>query len=145
MKLGLVTLRNVVQVIALYCLQSSIASCTRFSFFCFRGCKEWTVRSRSLRFSTALDLYMRNMRMQNVSTTFGQTSRTTFSQQKEAKVSCKYIHAMFWNVVLEKIRWIHRMRNEEVLYSQGGEKYPTYNNKRRRLTGLVTSSIGTAF
>ena len=36
-------------------------------------------------------------------------------------------------VVLEKdgkIGWNKRVRNEEVLQSQGGEEYPTYNNKK---------------
>jgi len=29
--------------------------------------------------------------------------------------------------------------------SQGGKEYPTYNKKEGRVTGLVTSYVGTAF
>jgi hypothetical protein len=30
---------------------------------------------------------------------------------------------------MEKISWTECVRNEEVLQSQGGEEYPTYNKK----------------
>jgi len=52
------------------------------------------------------------MPMRNASKMLGQSSRASFSHQKEAKISYQYIPAMFWNVVLEKIRWTHRVRNE---------------------------------
>jgi hypothetical protein len=59
------------------------------------------------------------------------------------------ISGKFWNVVLQKDveNQLHRsVRNEEVLLkSEGGEEHPTYNKKRGRLTGLVTSWVGTAF
>jgi hypothetical protein len=49
-------------------------------------------------------------------------------------------------VRMEEIRWTDRRRNEDVLNTAkcpGGKKHLTYNNKER-LTGLVTSCIGTA-
>jgi hypothetical protein len=33
---------------------------------------------------------------------------------------------------MEKISWTDRVRNEEGLHSQGGEEYPTYNEKKKR-------------
>jgi hypothetical protein len=40
--------------------------------------------------------------------------------------------AKFLNVVLEKISWTDRVRNEEVFTkSQGGEEYTTYNKKKK--------------
>jgi hypothetical protein len=38
----------------------------------------------------------------------------------------------FWNVVLEKDggdQLTDHVKNEEVLHNQGGEEYPTYNEK----------------
>jgi hypothetical protein len=31
---------------------------------------------------------------------------------------------------MERTRWTYHVRNEEVLQSQGGEEYPTYNKKK---------------
>ena len=31
---------------------------------------------------------------------------------------------------MEKISWTDRVRNEEVLQSQGGQEYPTYNKEK---------------
>ena len=63
------------------------------------------------------------------------------------KVDQKYLESFktwCWRS-MEKINWTDPVRNEEVLESQGGEEYPTYNTKEGRLTGLVTSCVGIAF
>jgi len=44
----------------------------------------------------------------------------------------------------KKIRWTDRVSNQKVLQSKGGHKYPTHNDKEGKLTGLVTSWVGTA-
>ena len=52
------------------------------------------------------------------------------------------------NVVLErmgKIIWTDSVKNELLLRVKGGEAYRTYSKKERRLTGLITSCVGTAF
>jgi hypothetical protein len=46
---------------------------------------------------------------------------------------------------MEKISWTVRVRNEEVLRTVKEEKNVTDTMKEGRLTGLVTSCIGTAF
>jgi len=49
------------------------------------------------------------------------------------KVNQKYLESFemwCWRRI-EKIIWTDRVRNEEMLhYSQGGEEYPTYSNKK---------------
>jgi hypothetical protein len=45
---------------------------------------------------------------------------------------------------MEKISWTDRVRNE-VKHRHGGQENPTYWKREGRLTGLVTSCIGTAF
>ena len=47
---------------------------------------------------------------------------------------------------MEKTVCTDLVRNEEVItQGQGGEEYPTFNKRRGKLTGLVTSCVGTAF
>ena len=48
------------------------------------------------------------------------------------KVDQKYLECfeMWCWRRMEKISWTDRVRNEEVLHSQGGEEYPTYNKKK---------------
>ena len=44
-----------------------------------------------------------------------------------------------------KISWADRVRNEVVLQGKNGERNVVHTMKRRRLPGLVTSCVGTAF
>jgi len=46
---------------------------------------------------------------------------------------------------MEKISWTDRVRNEEVLHGVKEKKNFIQTIKERRLTGLVTSCVGTAF
>jgi hypothetical protein len=40
---------------------------------------------------------------------------------------------------MEKISWAYRVRKEEVLRSQGGEEYSTYNKKKDKSRNTVRS------
>jgi hypothetical protein len=46
---------------------------------------------------------------------------------------------------MEKISWIDRVRNEEVLHRVKEERNILHTIKKERLTGLVTSCVETAF
>jgi hypothetical protein len=46
---------------------------------------------------------------------------------------------MWWWRKMEKISWTDRVKNEELLYSQGGEEYSSDNKKK----GIFC--VGTAF
>jgi hypothetical protein len=46
---------------------------------------------------------------------------------------------------VEKISWTDRVRNEEVLHRVKEERNIVRTIKRRNLTGLVISDVGTAF
>jgi hypothetical protein len=52
---------------------------------------------------------------------------------KLRKVDQKYLASfeMWCWRRMEKISWTDRVRNEEILQSQGGEEYPTYNKKKK--------------
>jgi hypothetical protein len=45
---------------------------------------------------------------------------------------------------MEKIRWTDRVRNEEVLYGSKEERNNLHVVKDLRVSGLVTSCVGTA-
>jgi hypothetical protein len=51
---------------------------------------------------------------------------------------------MWYRRMKKKIRWSDHVSNYEVLQSKGGQEYPTCNKKEGKLTGLVTSWVGTA-
>jgi hypothetical protein len=63
------------------------------------------------------------------------------------KIDQKYlgIFGMWCWRRMEKISRIDCVKNEDVIQSQGGKKHTTYKEKKGRLTGLVTSCVGTAF
>jgi hypothetical protein len=46
---------------------------------------------------------------------------------------------------MEKIRWTNRVKNEEVVQRVRGQEHAANNKKEGRLSGLVTSGVGTAF
>jgi hypothetical protein len=52
---------------------------------------------------------------------------------------------MWWWRRIEKISWTDRVKNEEVLHRVKEERNILHTIKRRRLTGLVTSWVVTAF
>jgi hypothetical protein len=61
------------------------------------------------------------------------------------QINKKYLESfeLWWWGMMEKISWTGRVKNEEVL-RQVKEKWNTIH-RVKRLTGLVTSSVGAAF
>jgi hypothetical protein len=67
---------------------------------------------------------------------------TLFTSKLDLNLRKKLVKCYIWSIALyraemwcwtrmEKICWTDRARNEEVLQSQGGKEYPTYNKKKK--------------
>ena len=63
------------------------------------------------------------------------------------KVDQKYLERfeMWCWIRMEKIRWTDRVRNEDVTHRVKEERNTLHTTKEGKLTGLVTSWVGTAF
>jgi hypothetical protein len=94
-------------------------------------------------FTSKLDLNLRKKLVKCYIWSIALYGAETWTLRKMDQTYLESFEMWCWR--MEKISWTDRVRNEEVLHSQGGEEYPTYNKKKERLTGLVISCVETAF